>query len=163
MLFRSPFMPPRAAVPGDASAAPPPVPPAASLTDQAEGVEKIFYEGSGSNVELALSVALGFTLIYLPLTLASIGRRLWISYRFTNKRVVVTTNSPALKREVQARLGLGEAGGERGGQVRGALLAQLAGQGRPGQGSSSADRAQLYTAHTPVLRSLSTPRWHGTR
>ena len=38
-----------------------------------------------------------------PLTLASIGRRLWIKYRFTNKRLVITTNSPVLKREVQVR------------------------------------------------------------
>lgn len=48
--------------------------------------ETTFYEGSGSNAELLLSLVLGATLIYLPLTLASIGRRLWISYRFTDKR-----------------------------------------------------------------------------
>lgn len=60
----------------------------------------MYYEGSGSNVELALSLLLGATLLFLPLTIASIGRRLWIRYRFTNKRVVVITNSPVLKREV---------------------------------------------------------------
>jgi hypothetical protein len=32
---------------------------------------QLFYEGSGSNVELALSVALMFTLLYAPLSLAS--------------------------------------------------------------------------------------------
>lgn len=31
----------------------------------------------------------------------SILCRLWIKWRFTNKRLVVTTNSPLLKREVQ--------------------------------------------------------------
>lgn len=63
--------------------------------------ETVFYEGSGSNAELALSVLLGATLLFLPLTIASIGRRLWVSYKFTNKRLVVATNSPILKREVQ--------------------------------------------------------------
>lgn len=29
--------------------------------------------------------------------------RLWIKYKFTNKRLIVTTSSPILKREVQAR------------------------------------------------------------
>ena len=41
-----------------------------------------------------------------PLTLASIGRRLWIKYRFTNKRLVITTSSPVLQREVQVRQGI---------------------------------------------------------
>jgi hypothetical protein len=63
--------------------------------------ETVFYEGSGSNVELAISLLLSATLLFLPLTIASIGRRLWIKYRFTNKRVVVITNSPILQREVQ--------------------------------------------------------------
>ncbi|PSC75726.1 short-chain dehydrogenase [Micractinium conductrix] len=63
--------------------------------------EETFYEGSGSNAELALSLALGATLICLPLTIASIGRRLWVSYKFTNKRLIVRTDSPVLKREVQ--------------------------------------------------------------
>ena len=50
-----------------------------------------------------MSLALGLFIITLPLTIASIGRRLWIRYRFTNKRMVVMTNSPLLKREVQVR------------------------------------------------------------
>jgi len=62
--------------------------------------ETVCYEGNGSDAELIISILLGFTLIYLPLTLASVGRRLWISYKFTNKRIIVTTNSPVLKREV---------------------------------------------------------------
>lgn len=61
----------------------------------------MFYEGSGSNAELGISLVLGATLVYLPLTLAAIGRRLWISYKFTDRRLIVTTNSPVLQREVQ--------------------------------------------------------------
>jgi len=43
-----------------------------------ETPESVFYESSGSPVELAISLMLGLTLIYAPLTLASIGRHLWI-------------------------------------------------------------------------------------
>ena len=50
-----------------------------------------------------------------PLTLASIGRRLWIKYRFTNKRLVITTNSPVLQREVQVRQRGGQRWAQRGG------------------------------------------------
>lgn len=53
-----------------------------------------------------MSLLLGLLVITLPLTLASIGRRLWIKYTFTNKRLIVTTNSPVLQREVQVRRGL---------------------------------------------------------
>lgn len=63
--------------------------------------EEVFFEGSGANAELALSLVLATTLIYAPLTIASIGRRLWIKYRFTNKRVTVVNSSPLFKREVQ--------------------------------------------------------------
>jgi hypothetical protein len=66
--------------------------------------EEVFYEGSGSNAELAISMLLGATLVYLPLSLASLGRRLWISYKFTNKRISVITNSPVMKREVQIEI-----------------------------------------------------------
>jgi hypothetical protein len=58
-----------------ARAEPDAAPSAAAAVTYAD--ESVFYEGSGSPAELALSIALGFTLICLPLTLASIGRRLW--------------------------------------------------------------------------------------
>lgn len=67
-----------AAAPAPAPAPAPAAPPAA---DDWSG-EKVFYEGScGSNLELALSLLLSATVIYLPLTLASIGRRLWINIK----------------------------------------------------------------------------------
>lgn len=49
--------------------------------------ETVFYEGSGANAELALSLLLGLTIIYAPLTIASIGRRLWIKYRCVVQRL----------------------------------------------------------------------------
>lgn len=51
--------------------------PAAS----AESPEIVFYEGSGAKAELALSLALLPTLIWAPLSIASIGRHLWITVR----------------------------------------------------------------------------------
>jgi hypothetical protein len=62
--------------------------------------ETVFYEGSGAGAELALSLLLAATLIYIPLTIASIGKKLWIKYTFTNKRVVITNSSPLFSRTV---------------------------------------------------------------
>jgi hypothetical protein len=81
-------------------------PPAAAGQEEPEVT---FYEGSGSNIELALSLLLGASLLFLPLTIASVGRRLWIKYKFTNKRLIVITNSPLVKREVCAWRSCGDA------------------------------------------------------
>lgn len=43
-----------------------------------------------------------------PLTMAAIGRRLWVKYRFTNKRLIVTTSSPIFQREVRPGTALTE-------------------------------------------------------
>ncbi|GFH17547.1 ribonuclease P [Haematococcus lacustris] len=73
--------------------------PSADLEAQEEVT---FYEGSGAaNAELVLSCLLGLTLVYAPLTIASIGRRLWIQYRFTNKRLIITNTSPLFKSQTQ--------------------------------------------------------------
>jgi hypothetical protein len=73
----------------------------------------VFIEGHlGSNVELFISLALAATLIFAPLTIASIGRRLWLNYKFTNKRVVITNTSPLFKREVRRCKAAGEYGNQ---------------------------------------------------
>ena len=41
----------------------------------------MFYEGSGSNAELVLSLILAATLVYNTITIAIVGKRLWIKYR----------------------------------------------------------------------------------
>lgn len=56
--------------------------------------EEVFYEGSPSAGDLAINVALGITLIWLPLTAASIGRFAFVKYKVTDKRVTVTTKAP---------------------------------------------------------------------
>jgi hypothetical protein len=70
----------------------------ATVTANDSSDEIIFYEGNGSNAELALSLLLGATLVYLPLSMASLGRRLWMNYKFTDRRIIVEVNSPLVKR-----------------------------------------------------------------
>ncbi|GLI65465.1 hypothetical protein VaNZ11_008815 [Volvox africanus] len=79
------------------------VPAASTSSDAAAEVtpEVVFYEGPGSNAELVLSLVLLPTLIYAPLSIASIGRRLWISFKFTNKRLVIVNTSPLFKRTIE--------------------------------------------------------------
>lgn len=74
--------PEAAPAPSAAAAAPAAAPaPADAAATVDTTPEEVFYEGSGSNLELALSVLLAGTVIYLPLTMASIGRRLWIKIK----------------------------------------------------------------------------------
>lgn len=85
----------------DAAAAAPaaaPQPAAAAAAAEDFSGETIFYEGNaGSNAELAISLLLGLTLVYAPLTLASVGRRLWINFKITDKRLIVENTSPLFK------------------------------------------------------------------
>jgi hypothetical protein len=62
--------------------------------------EQLFYEGSASNAELLINLLLAFTLVYIPITIAVVGKRLWIKYRFTNKRVQIINSSPLFAKEV---------------------------------------------------------------
>lgn len=73
----------------------------ATQPDVADVPEEVFYEGSGAQAELVLSLLLGATLVYLPITVASLGRHLWVKYKFTNKRIISVTSSPFIKRETQ--------------------------------------------------------------
>ena len=56
--------------------------------------ETVFYDGPPHRGDVAVNVALGTTLVWLPLTFASLGRALWVHYRVTSKRVTVTQNPP---------------------------------------------------------------------
>jgi hypothetical protein len=66
--------------------------------------EQLFYEGSASNAELLINLLLAFTLVYIPITIAVVGKRLWIKYRFTNKRVQIINSSPLFAKEVSLSL-----------------------------------------------------------
>ncbi|KAF8378419.1 hypothetical protein HHK36_029758 [Tetracentron sinense] len=51
--------------------------------------ESIFFDGGAHYGDLIANLLLGFTLLWLPLTLAAVSRALFLRYRFTNLRVTV--------------------------------------------------------------------------
>lgn len=56
--------------------------------------EKVHFESPPHRGDLATNVALGATLLWLPLTIAAVGRAIFINYRFTDKRLSVITTAP---------------------------------------------------------------------
>jgi len=56
--------------------------------------ETVFFEGPPSRGDLATNVALAITVLWIPLTLAAVGRALWVRYKFTDKRISITSTSP---------------------------------------------------------------------
>jgi len=56
--------------------------------------ETVFYEGPPSRGDLAVNVALAATVLWIPLTLAAVGRAIWVKYKFTDKRISITSTSP---------------------------------------------------------------------
>ncbi|KAI4339369.1 hypothetical protein MLD38_024320 [Melastoma candidum] len=51
--------------------------------------EIIFFDGGAHYGDLVANLILGFTLLWLPLTLAAVSRAFYLRYRFTNLRVTV--------------------------------------------------------------------------
>jgi len=56
--------------------------------------ETIFYEGKPAVGDLVTNIALGATLLWLPLTFAAIGRFQWLKFKITDMRVLVESSSP---------------------------------------------------------------------
>ncbi|EIE21737.1 hypothetical protein COCSUDRAFT_16953, partial [Coccomyxa subellipsoidea C-169] len=56
--------------------------------------EKVFWEGPPHRGDLAINIALGTTLLWLPLTFAALGRGIFVNYRFTDRRITVSTSAP---------------------------------------------------------------------
>lgn len=52
--------------------------------------EDVIYEGGPHVGDLIVSILMGFTLIFLPLTVGAIVRALWLRYRITSRRISVT-------------------------------------------------------------------------
>ncbi|KAJ6324287.1 hypothetical protein OIU76_011567 [Salix suchowensis] len=63
--------------------------PVTSPTSKKPIEEIIFFDGGAHYGDLAANLLLGFTLLWLPLTLAAIPRAFYLRYRFTNLRVTV--------------------------------------------------------------------------
>ncbi|KAE8720655.1 Detected protein of confused Function [Hibiscus syriacus] len=51
--------------------------------------ETVFFDGGAHHGDLLANLLLGFTLLWLPLTLAAVSRAFFLRYRFTNLRVTV--------------------------------------------------------------------------
>ncbi|KMT07106.1 hypothetical protein BVRB_6g154340 [Beta vulgaris subsp. vulgaris] len=51
--------------------------------------EIVFFDGGAHYGDLVANLLLGFTLFWLPLTLAAVSRAFFLRYRFTNLRVTV--------------------------------------------------------------------------
>ncbi|KAG2430980.1 hypothetical protein HYH02_013513 [Chlamydomonas schloesseri] len=64
--------------------------------------EKLHYEGPPHRGDLAVNLALGTTLFWLPLTIAALGRGLFVQYRFTDKRISVKTTAPWKNEQLDA-------------------------------------------------------------
>lgn len=54
----------------------------------------MYWEGGPSNGDLAFNMVLGATLLWLPLTFAAVGRRIFLKYKFTDKRLSVSDTFP---------------------------------------------------------------------
>ncbi|KAE9605510.1 hypothetical protein Lal_00025504 [Lupinus albus] len=60
-----------------------------TVTTQKPTGETVFFDGGAHYGDLLANVVLGFTLFWLPLTLAAVSRGFFLRYRFTNLRVTV--------------------------------------------------------------------------
>ncbi|KAM0987246.1 hypothetical protein ACFX13_011605 [Malus domestica] len=61
----------------------------ATSTSKKPTTETIFFDGGAHYGDLLANLILGFTLLWLPLTLAAVFRAFFLRYRFTNLRVTV--------------------------------------------------------------------------
>lgn len=59
--------------------------------------EVLFLETNGAPASLAFNLLMAGTIIYIPLSIAALGRAAWINIRFTNKRVEIVNTSPLFK------------------------------------------------------------------
>jgi len=56
--------------------------------------ETVIYEGKPAVGDLITNIALGATLLWLPLTFAAVGRFQWLKYKFTDMRIVMESSAP---------------------------------------------------------------------
>ncbi|KAJ7529005.1 hypothetical protein O6H91_15G029800 [Diphasiastrum complanatum] len=60
-----------------------------SSSDRAADKEEIFFDGGPHYGDLVLNLVFGFSIIWLPLTLAAVLRALFLRYRFSTARVTI--------------------------------------------------------------------------
>uniref|UniRef100_A0A5B7AY78 YdbS-like PH domain-containing protein n=1 Tax=Davidia involucrata TaxID=16924 RepID=A0A5B7AY78_DAVIN len=66
-----------------------PITTTTATTSKPPTEETIFFDGGAHYGDLMANLLLGFTLLWLPLTLAAVFRAFYLRYRFTNLRVTV--------------------------------------------------------------------------
>ena len=86
--------------PGTSSSASTPTPIASTPVDYTN--EELHYESGPHPGDLLVNAALGATLVWLPLTAASIGRAAFVRYRFTDRRLSVITTAPWKNEQLDA-------------------------------------------------------------
>lgn len=64
--------------------------------------ESVVFETAPHRGDLAVNVALGITLIWLPLSIAAVGRGLFVKYRFTDRRISSITTAPWQNEQLDA-------------------------------------------------------------
>jgi len=56
--------------------------------------EEVIFEGKPAVGDLVTNIALGATLLWLPLTFAAVGRFQWLKYKFSDMRIVMESSAP---------------------------------------------------------------------
>jgi hypothetical protein len=87
-------VPPRSPPPPSVPTAPDPIIKGPKKPEYDFSNETVFWEGGPANGDLAFNTVMGATLVWLPLTFGAIGRRLFLKYRFTDKRISISDTFP---------------------------------------------------------------------
>lgn len=64
--------------------------------------ETLYFESGPHMGDLAINVALGTTLVWLPLSVAAVGRSAFVKYRFTDRRLSAITTAPWKNEQLDA-------------------------------------------------------------
>ena len=64
--------------------------------------ETLHFESGPHMGDLAVNVALGTTLVWLPLSIAAVGRAAFVKYRFTDRRLSTITTAPWKNEQLDA-------------------------------------------------------------
>ena len=73
--------------------------------------ETLRFESGPHPGDATVNVLLGITLVWIPLTLSALGRAAFVRYRWTDRRLSVTTTAPWRQEQLVGDGGEGETGG----------------------------------------------------
>lgn len=64
--------------------------------------ETLYFESGPHMGDVAVNLALGTTLVWLPLSIAAVGRAAFVKYRFTDRRLSAITTAPWKNEQLDA-------------------------------------------------------------